>query len=152
MYFIPPTVHGLRPIDVEFITKLGERVNVIPIIAKSDALNTMELTAFKAKIVEDLKKYDLTIFDFQNANSSDDLTKYVFAVMGSTTPERTREYPWGVVHIEDENVCDYKRLRQLLIRTHMLSLLNYTNEVLYEDFRKINMSSQCTKDGKKSCV
>ena len=32
---------------------------------------------------------------------------------------RARQYPWGIVEIENEEHCDFKILRDMLIRTHM---------------------------------
>ena len=34
LYFINPTGHGLRPVDVIVMKKLSEVVNVVPVIAK----------------------------------------------------------------------------------------------------------------------
>ena len=48
---------------------------------------------------------------------------------------RGRAYPWGVIEIDNEDHCDFVKLRQMLIRTHMEEVKEYTNEVLYEDFR-----------------
>lgn len=149
LYFIPPTVHGLRPIDVLFMKQLGEWVNVIPIIAKSDCLNMIELEAFKLKIAQDVKKNNIVTFNFSkilsgsgNSSGGIDVDKVagqgstdIFAVMGSNSPTRERGYPWGTVNIEDERICDFKKLRQLLIRTHMHALLSHTHEVLYEKFK-----------------
>ena len=32
---------------------------------------------------------------------------------------RARQYPWGIAEIENEEHCDFKILRNMLIRTHM---------------------------------
>ena len=41
--------------------------------------------------------------------------------VGETTV-RGREYPWGVVEIENEQHCDFVKLREMLIRTNMEDL------------------------------
>lgn len=69
--------------------------------------------------------------------------KIPFAVVGSdkivTTPDgrqvRGRAYPWGVVEVDNEEHCDFVKLRQMLIRTYMEELREYTNDVLYENWR-----------------
>ncbi|KAK7886530.1 hypothetical protein WMY93_026151 [Mugilogobius chulae] len=38
LYFIAPSGHGLKPLDIEFMKRLHEKVNVIPMIAKADTL------------------------------------------------------------------------------------------------------------------
>ena len=50
LYFINPTGHSLRPIDVIVMKKLSEVVNVVPVIAKSDSLTPEERDAFKMKV------------------------------------------------------------------------------------------------------
>lgn len=50
LYFINPTGHALRPIDVIVMKKLSEVVNVVPVIAKSDSLTLDERERFKAKV------------------------------------------------------------------------------------------------------
>ncbi len=38
LYFIAPSGHGLKPLDVEFMRKLQDKVNIIPVIGKADTL------------------------------------------------------------------------------------------------------------------
>lgn len=51
LYFINPTGHSLRAIDIIVMKKLSEVVNVVPVIAKSDCLTSDEREAFKQKVV-----------------------------------------------------------------------------------------------------
>ena len=50
LYFINPTGHALRPIDVIVMKKLSEVVNVVPVIAKADSLTLEERESFKQKV------------------------------------------------------------------------------------------------------
>jgi septin 7 len=50
IYFIGPTGHSLKPLDIEVMTKLRNKVNLIPVIAKSDILTDEEIVAFKARV------------------------------------------------------------------------------------------------------
>src|SRR5690349_1389688 len=36
LYFIAPTGHSLKALDIEFMKRLHKKVNLIPVIAKSD--------------------------------------------------------------------------------------------------------------------
>jgi septin family protein len=36
-----------------------------------------------------------------------------------STQVRGRKYPWGVVELENEEHCDYVKIRSMLIRSHM---------------------------------
>ena len=49
-----------------------------------------------------------------------------FAVIGSNCVLqinekriRARQYPWGIAEVENSDHCDFKILRDMLIRTHM---------------------------------
>ncbi len=50
LYFIAPTGHSLRPLDIEFMKRLGTRVNLIPVIGKADTLTEDEITGFKKRV------------------------------------------------------------------------------------------------------
>jgi len=41
---------SLRELDIEFMRRLGSRVNVIPVIAKADSLSPAELVDFKKRV------------------------------------------------------------------------------------------------------
>ena len=70
-------------------------------------------------------------------------SKIPFAVVGSDkfikTPDgrevRGRAYPWGVVEVDNEDHCDFVKLRQMLVRTYTEELREHTNNVLYENWR-----------------
>jgi septin 7 len=50
VFFIQPTGHSLKPLDVEVMRKLHTKVNLIPVIAKSDTLTDDEINAFKQRV------------------------------------------------------------------------------------------------------
>ena len=50
LYFIQPSGHSLKPLDIEFMLKLHDKVNIIPVIAKSDTLTAEECTQFKKNV------------------------------------------------------------------------------------------------------
>lgn len=50
LYFIQPTGHALREMDIELMRRLSPRVNVIPVIGKADSMVPAELKAFKKRV------------------------------------------------------------------------------------------------------
>jgi len=50
LYFIRPTGHGLKPLDIEVMKRLSSRVNLIPVIAKADTLSPNDLLKFKSRV------------------------------------------------------------------------------------------------------
>lgn len=43
-------VRSLRPIDIEFMSRLHTRVNLIPVIAKADTMTDEEIADFKTRV------------------------------------------------------------------------------------------------------
>jgi septin family protein len=42
--------NSLKPIDIEFMKRLHSRVNLIPVIAKSDTMTDEEIMMFKRRV------------------------------------------------------------------------------------------------------
>lgn len=72
LYFISPTGHSLRPIDVIVMKKLSEVVNVVPVIAKSDSLTLDEREKFKVKIREELVYHNIRLYPFDTDEDDDE--------------------------------------------------------------------------------
>ena len=51
LYFIRPTGHTLKPLDIEVMKRLSSRVNLIPVVAKADTLSPADLARFKQRVV-----------------------------------------------------------------------------------------------------
>ena len=47
----------------------------------------------------------------------------------------------GVIEVDNEDHCDFVKLRQMLIRTHMEELKEHTNNALYENYRSDKLTS-----------
>ncbi|KIV83358.1 hypothetical protein PV11_05391 [Exophiala sideris] len=152
VYFIQPTGHSLKPLDIEVMRRLHTKVNLIPVIAKADTLTDEEVAMFKQRILADIQHHSIQIFEGPRYELDDEetiaenqeiMSKVPFAVVGAnyevTNPEgrkvRGRRYPWGIIEVDNEEHCDFVKLRQMLIRTHMEELKENTNNVLYENYR-----------------
>lgn len=152
IYFIAPTGHALKQVDIEFMRRLHTRVNLIPVIAKSDTMTEEEVLAFKERILSDINFHNIQIYQAPQyeyddaetiAENREIISKIPFAVVGSDREVETeggrkvrgRSYPWGVVEVDNEDQCDFVKLRQMLIRTHMEELKEHTDNVHYEYYR-----------------
>lgn len=66
LYFICPTGHGLKSLDLVCMKKLDTKVNIIPIIAKADTISKTELQRFKVRSIDILllkwMQYELPLF------------------------------------------------------------------------------------------
>ncbi|GFR19591.1 septin-11 [Trichonephila clavata] len=148
LYFICPTGHTLKALDLLAIKLLSQKVNVLPLIAKADTLTKTELQNFKSNIRNELQREKVEIYNFL---SDDDATTeheseiidiIPFAVVGSTEfvnidgkLTRGRNYPWGTICINNENHSDFVTLREMLIEMHLEDLKRCTLEKHYENYR-----------------
>lgn len=110
------------------------------------------------QILADIAYHNIHIFQAPTYENEDEETiaeheeitsKIPFAVVGSdkVVPTadgrevRGRVYPWGVIEVDNEDHCDFVKLRQMLVRTYMEELREYTNDVLYENWRSQKLAS-----------
>lgn len=150
-YFISPFGHGLKPLDIELMKQLHNKVNIVPVIAKADCLTKKEILRLKKRVLEEIETNGIKIYPLPDCDSDEDeeykeqvrqLKEAVpFAVCGSNTfleargrKVRGRLYPWGVVEVENPEHCDFIKLRTMLI-THMQDLQEVTQDVHYENYR-----------------
>ena len=91
LYFISPSGHGLKPIDIVVLKKLSETVNVVPVIAKADSLTLEERQQFKDRIKEEFAFHNIRMYPYENEeNDSEEAAMNAqiksiipFAVVGS---------------------------------------------------------------------
>ncbi|XP_026320106.1 septin-7 isoform X2 [Hyposmocoma kahamanoa] len=163
LYFIAPSGHGLKPLDVEFMQRLGDKVNIIPVIAKADTMTPEECKDFKEQIMKEITQHKIKIYDFPESTGEEgdgaEATRVLrrrvpFAVVGANTiieqdgrRIRGRKYPWGIAEVENLEHCDFIALRNMVIRTHLQDLKDVTSSVHYENYRCRKLSG-LTHDGK----
>ncbi len=163
LYFLEPTGHGLRELDVECIKKMSKFVNVLPVISKADSFTQSELHAFKRNVLYDIKKYNVPIFEFNYDEDEDDIETIEenkvlrnlqpFAVMGSKEKfdvngelKYARKYPWGLIDIEQNS--DFLKLKNVLFGSHLQDFKDLTTNFLYENYRSEKLSLVTEQESK----
>lgn len=129
--------------DLDLIRRLHRKVNIVLVIGKADCLNKTEVRKLKERILQDLEDNHIQLYQFPECDSDEDddfkqqdrelKASIPFAVVGSNTilevagkKVRGRQYPWGVVNVEDAEHSDFIKLRTFLISTHMQDLKDTT--------------------------
>ena len=81
------------------------------------------------------------LFGFQ-VSAAQSSNRLPFAVVGSNMIRqdngrkiRYREYPWGIVEVENQEHNDFIPLRDLIVRTNLIDMIDVTRNVHYENFR-----------------
>ncbi|OMJ16247.1 Septin-like protein [Smittium culicis] len=113
LYFLTPTGHGLREMDIELIKRLGHLVNIILMIGRADTFTTSEISSFKSTVMKDVAAYELPIYNFawdleadpESIEENQEIQAIVpFSVVGCDEiidgdlgSIRVRSYPWGTV-------------------------------------------------------
>jgi len=151
----------LRELDIELMKRLSPRVNVIPVIGKSDSLTPTELAESKKLIMEDIEHYRIPVYNFPYDVEEDDedtieenselRNLMPFAVVGSEEiyeqngrRVRARQYPWGLVEVDNPHHCDSLALRSALLHSHLTDLKEITHDFLYENYRTEKLSKSVT--------
>uniref|UniRef100_A0A8C3N2K3 Septin n=1 Tax=Geospiza parvula TaxID=87175 RepID=A0A8C3N2K3_GEOPR len=113
LYFISPTGHSLRPLDLEFMKHLSKVVNIIPVIAKADTMTLEEKTEFKQRVRKELEVNGIEFYpqkefdeDLEDKTENDKIRQesMPFAVVGSDKEYQVngkrvlgRKTPWGII-------------------------------------------------------
>ncbi|XP_045676620.1 septin-12 [Phyllostomus hastatus] len=150
IYFVPPTGHCLRPLDIEFLQRLCRTVNVVPVIARADSLTIEERENFRRRIQHNLKTHCIDVYPqkcFDEDISDKILNSKIrdripFAVVGADREHLVngkcvlgRKTKWGIIEVENMAHCEFALLRDLLIRSHLQDLKDITHNVHYENYR-----------------
>ncbi|XP_077461696.1 neuronal-specific septin-3 [Stigmatopora argus] len=150
LYFISPTGHSLRQLDIEFMKRLSHSVNIIPVIAKADTMTPEERQEFKQRVKKELEMNGIEFYpqkefdeDMEDKSDNDKIREAMpFAVVGSDKEYQVngrrvlgRKTAWGVVEVENPNHCEFAQLRDFLIRSHLQDLKEVTHNIHYETFR-----------------
>ncbi|CAL8263340.1 unnamed protein product [Lota lota] len=159
LYFIAPTGHSLKSLDLVTMKKLDSKVNIIPVIAKADTISKSELHKFKIKIMSELVSNGVQIYQFPTEDeavteiNSTMNAHLPFAVIGSVEQVkvgnkmvRARLYPWGSVQVENESHCDFVKLREMLLRVNIEDLREQTHARHYELYRRCKLEEMGFKD------
>jgi cell division control protein 11 len=137
--------------------RLSPRVNVIPVIGKADSLTPAELAESKKLVMEDIEHYRIPVYNFPYDIEEDDEDTVEenaelrglmpFAIVGSEEvleiggkKVRARQYPWGVVEVENPRHSDFLAIRSALLHSHLADLKEITHDFLYENYRTEKLS------------
>lgn len=147
-FFISPIGHGLTRLDIEFLKAVHSRVNIIPVIAKAEALTSTEKAAFKQRVKDDLERNNIRVYHMPDPDSddTDDIKRGIseiqdampFAVSSMTRkPDNSFVelcFDWGKIDLYDKEHSDFLLLKTML-HMQMPDLCEATHEVFYEEYR-----------------
>jgi len=62
----------LKPLDIEFMKQLHNKVNIVPVIAKADVLTRGEVQKLKAKIMQEIAANGIKVYPLPDCDSDED--------------------------------------------------------------------------------
>ena len=62
----------MRPVDIEFMKSLHHKVNIVPLLAKADTLTPFEIRSKKQKILEDIAREQIRIYQLPDVDEDED--------------------------------------------------------------------------------
>ncbi|ABN66820.1 predicted protein, partial [Scheffersomyces stipitis CBS 6054] len=159
LYFLRATSRELNEFDIQNMKQIGDRINLIPVISKADTLTQEELEYNKYLIRKSIADHNIPVFNFlKDVNeqlASEELEDYQyikevdkavpFGIISSNIViegQRVRVTTWGRVNIEDENNCDCKLLRNVLLGSHLQDFKDATISTKYEAYRVEQLMKQ----------
>lgn len=134
VYFIDPS--GLCSLDMAILRNLHDKVNILPVIAKSDTLTILEARHLQSVIVQKLTHAKINIYNFTAPKFLSEFfqRRLPFKLMGSTVIShkdkeavRIREYPWGNANIQCIEYSDFV-IFELAIRSNLNKMVEGTNK------------------------
>ncbi|TRZ02356.1 hypothetical protein DNTS_019006, partial [Danionella cerebrum] len=134
LYFIAPSGHSLKSLDLVTMKKLDSKVNIIPVIAKADTISKSELHKFKIKIMSELVSNGVQIYQFP---IDDETVAKINTTMNG-------HLPFAVVGSTEE-------LREMLICVNMEDLREQTHTRHYELYRRCKLEEMGFKDTDPEC-
>lgn len=157
LYFVVPTGHGLRELDILAMKSLAKYCNIIPIVGRADTFTPQELQSFKAAVASDIEYHSVPVYRFDWDEEEDDADTIEenkalanlqpFAVIASEDKIlvdgkliQARRYPWGVIDVNDAKLSDFPIVKNVLLGSHLQDLKDLTHDFLYENYRTERLS------------
>ncbi|RKP39887.1 Septin-type guanine nucleotide-binding (G) domain-containing protein [Dimargaris cristalligena] len=162
LYFMDPLHNEYRATDIPIIKELGTRVNLIPVVGKSDLITLTQKLQFQLEFINSMKRHadQVSLFDLpgDSVDANESMTGDVPLTMSRDT--RTfdkhpdflgRCYPWGRIDCMDPDQSDFAVLRTMLLESHRDMLRQHTVSSIYEEYRCRQLQSKKRDDLLQRC-
>lgn len=145
LYLIPSD--KISSSEMNGIKELSKLVNLIPVISKADMFTADELKLHRTRINEAFLENEIEFFNYNETETSKFPMATVASEIGYMEDGKYilgRNYPWGFVDIENEEISDFKKLQSILISEYFQDLKYKTDVKFFNDYR----SKRLQFDGK----
>lgn len=138
IYILPPDKHGLSILDIITMKQLDHRVCLIPVIGHADMFTKQDIISLKDKIRQDIIKNNIQVYCPEKYDMPFAISASNDMIEENGKRKRLRCYTYGKMFIEDK--YDFLKLKNLIFKDDMLSLIELTDKLHYEKYQKEAMS------------
>ncbi|KCZ76890.1 hypothetical protein H311_02104, partial [Anncaliia algerae PRA109] len=145
IYFISPSIYGLKDNDISFLKKVNKLVNIIPVVGKSDALTLEELHLLRNKVKNQFEENEIEIYDFErdfldrnlvmNSNLNESIPFSIINYDIGSRGDKTRTNYYATINVEDSKNCDFRLIKEIILSNYVDHLIDRTANKLYEEYR-----------------
>jgi septin family protein len=134
LFFLAPNLSGPTHLELCVMKRISKLCNLVPIIAKSDILSPSEIQECYDKMRTVLRIHSIPFFGAEIEEGWRTPPYFLITFPRSKQDEYVRQYPWGMLRLDDEAAGDFFRLRDLLVRKGFCQLVQSTKQ-LYLNFK-----------------
>lgn len=66
----------MKPLDIEFMKQLHQKVNIVPVIARADALTKKEMTELKSRIRQEIKSHGIKVYSLPEVDEDEGKSEF----------------------------------------------------------------------------
>ncbi len=147
-YMLEP-LESIKIAELEVMKAINKYCNLIPIIGKSDLLNSKNIKELKASIKEQLDDHGIYVFE----DSVNGFEVPFFVISGNaydiSSVKEDREYTWGNYKIEESSFNEFLKLKKFIFEHSVIALKEET-EILYNNFRTTKLAEHFVGDSRNA--
>lgn len=149
IFLIMPHERFLSKSKLDLLKEIHTMIPIIPIICKAEIMTQFELKRLKMNIHKQLKENNIKTLSFENVSWISEKNDRFWENFPISVPSgsfsrkemfetelKTRNYPWGLLFLDDSSVSDFLLLRKILVSNYF-GYLKREAVFMYEDYKKL---------------
>ncbi|KAI5149909.1 hypothetical protein ENBRE01_1189 [Enteropsectra breve] len=138
-YFLEPST-AVGCADLEAMKAISSYCSIIPVIAKSDTIDSRSIPRIKKAVRDALDANGVFVYEDLKSGSETPFT-VVSGPIAEDEIKNDREYPWGAISVRDFRGNEFKALRDFVLMHSAWNLIQET-DFYYNNYRASRMAAQ----------
>lgn len=133
LYFLEPNPGHVKAADLRTMKEISRHCNLVPVVGKSDLLNEVQKQECHDTVLSALGREGIEVFPME-AGSAANGPFFVVCRSMDGRQQTEREYPWGLMFLDQVKSNDFYMLADALVRKNLIRLVEAT-EGFYDGFK-----------------